>query len=158
MYHVIRHSIWKISKKTHKKHCNALCMVCNVCLVNALSLAPFFCVVGRSISHNEVKSFLKEHYHFHNSKAEVFYYVNYVNVNYSVKNSTIDCKYYFISYEFPDVFLNNLLYWHFLYCFGFNLREKSCEKVNIYNQQLIILPNNWRLYNWRCRKPLLISS
>ena len=64
MYHVIRHSIWKISKKTHKKHCNALCMVCNVCLVNALSLAPFFCVVGRSISHNEVKSFLKEHYYF----------------------------------------------------------------------------------------------
>ena len=26
-------------------------------------------------------------------KAEVFYYVNYVNVNYSVKNSTVDCKY-----------------------------------------------------------------
>ena len=25
--------------------------------------------------------------------AEVFYYVNYVNVNYSVKNSTVDCKY-----------------------------------------------------------------
>ena len=27
------------------------------------------------------------------SIAEVFYYVNYVNVNYSVKNSTVDCKY-----------------------------------------------------------------
>ena len=26
-------------------------------------------------------------------KAEVFYNVNYVNVNYSVKNSTADCKY-----------------------------------------------------------------
>ena len=25
--------------------------------------------------------------------AEVFYYVNYVNVNYSVKNSSVDCKY-----------------------------------------------------------------
>ena len=25
--------------------------------------------------------------------AEVFYYVNYVNVNYSVKNSTVACKY-----------------------------------------------------------------
>ena len=25
--------------------------------------------------------------------AEVFYYVNYANVNYSVKNSTVDCKY-----------------------------------------------------------------
>ena len=27
------------------------------------------------------------------SQAEVFYYVNYVDVNYSVKNSTVDCKY-----------------------------------------------------------------
>ena len=26
-------------------------------------------------------------------KAEVFYYVNYVNVNYSIKNSTVDFKY-----------------------------------------------------------------
>ena len=25
--------------------------------------------------------------------AEVFYYINYVNINYSVKNSTVDCKY-----------------------------------------------------------------
>ena len=30
---------------------------------------------------------------FSASLAEVFYYVNYVNVNYSVKNSTVDCKY-----------------------------------------------------------------
>ena len=28
------------------------------------------------------------------SIAEVFYNVNYVNVNYSVKNSTVDCKYH----------------------------------------------------------------
>ena len=27
------------------------------------------------------------------TKAEVFYYVNYVNINYSVKNLTADCKY-----------------------------------------------------------------
>ena len=27
------------------------------------------------------------------TKAEVFYNVNYVNVNFSVKNSTVDCKY-----------------------------------------------------------------
>ena len=26
-------------------------------------------------------------------KAEGFYYVNYVNINHSVKNSTVDCKY-----------------------------------------------------------------
>ena len=26
------------------------------------------------------------------SLAEVFYYVNYVTVNYSAKNSTVDCK------------------------------------------------------------------
>ena len=57
------------------------------------------------------------------TKAEVFYYVNYVNVNYSVKNSTVDCK-----YEFPDDFLNNQLYWHFLYYFGFYLK-KSCRKT-----------------------------
>ena len=63
--------------------------------------------------------------------AEVFYYVNYVNVNYSVKNSTVDCKYLLYFNEFPDVFLNNQLYWHFLYCFGFNL----VEKVNIYYLQ-----------------------
>ena len=30
-------------------------------------------------------------------KAEVFYDVNYVNVNYSVKNSTVDCNIYFFS-------------------------------------------------------------
>ena len=27
------------------------------------------------------------------TKAGVFYYVNYVNINYSVKNSTVDRKY-----------------------------------------------------------------
>ena len=57
-----------------------------------------------------------------NIKAEVFHYVNYVKVNYSVKNSTVDCKYllYFL--------LVYQVYWHFLYCFGFNLKKKSCRK------------------------------
>ena len=32
--------------------------------------------------------------------AEVFYDVNYVNVNYSVKNSTVDCKYLFFLQDF----------------------------------------------------------
>ena len=61
--------------------------------------------------------------------AEVFYYINY-----SVKNSTVDCKYllYFLGVS-RFFFLNNQLYWHFLYCFGFNLKKKSCRKVNIYS-------------------------
>ena len=42
--------------------------------------------------------------------AEVFYNVNYVNVNYSVKNSTVDRKYLLEFYEFPDGFFNNQLY------------------------------------------------
>ena len=32
--------------------------------------------------------------------AEVFYNVNYVNVNYSVKNSTVDCKYLLFLQDF----------------------------------------------------------
>ena len=32
--------------------------------------------------------------------AEVFYYVNYVNVNYSVNNSTVDCKYLLFLQDF----------------------------------------------------------
>ena len=35
-----------------------------------------------------------------NSKAEVFYNVNYVNVNYSIKNSTVDCKYLLFLQDF----------------------------------------------------------
>ena len=31
--------------------------------------------------------------HKQTALAEVLYYVNYVDVNYSVKNSTVDCKY-----------------------------------------------------------------
>ena len=67
-------------------------------------------------------------------------------------NSTVNL-FCFISFQM--VFLNNQLYWHFLYCFGFNLKKKSCRKVNIYNQQLNFWWNNWRLHNWCCRKPRL---
>ena len=34
------------------------------------------------------------------SLAEVFYNVNYVNVNYFVKNSTVDCKYLLFLHDF----------------------------------------------------------
>ena len=68
-------------------------------------------------------------------------------------NSSVDCKYllYFL-------LVSNQLYWHFLYCFGFNLKKNLVEKVNIYNQQLNFWRNNWRLHNWRCRKPWLYLS
>ena len=32
--------------------------------------------------------------------AEVFYYINYANVNYFVKNSTVDCKYLLLLQDF----------------------------------------------------------
>ena len=47
------------------------------------------------------------------TEAEVFYNVNYVNVNYSVKNSTVDCNY--------------LL---FLQDFFFRLKPKQYKNVN----------------------------
>ena len=43
-------------------------------------------------------------------KTEVFYYVNYVNVNYSVKNSAVDCKYSLYFYKFPDGFLKQSVF------------------------------------------------
>jgi hypothetical protein len=36
----------------------------------------------------------------YNILAEVFYNVNYINVNYSVKNSTVDCKYLLFLQDF----------------------------------------------------------
>ena len=57
--------------------------------------------------------------------AEVFYYVNYVNVNYSVKNSTVDCEYYFICYECPDGFFLTISYiGTFFVLFWFYCKEK----------------------------------
>ena len=62
-------------------------------------------------------------------------------------------------YGFQMLFLNNQIYWHFLYCFGFNLKKKKIvEKVNIYNQQLNIWRNNWRLHNWQCRRTRLVCG
>ena len=37
---------------------------------------------------------------FHETKAKVFYNFNYVNVIYSVKNSTLDCKYLLLLQDF----------------------------------------------------------
>ena len=61
--------------------------------------------------------------------AEVFYYVYCVSINYSVKNSTVDCKIFTLFFmSFQMVPLNNQLYWHFLYCFGFDLKKIFCRK------------------------------
>ena len=68
--------------------------------------------------------------HFLVPIAEVFYYDNYVTVNYPVKNSTVDCGYLFYFSWVSRCFLNNQLYCHFLYCFGFNLKKKSWRKSN----------------------------
>jgi len=54
-------------------------------------------------------------------------------------------------------FLNNQLYGHFLYCFGFNLEKKSCRKTKYLQSTVEYLQNNWCLHNWRCRKPQLIN-
>ena len=83
-------------------------------------------------------------------KAEVFYDVNYVNINYSVKNSTADHKYllYFLrvsrcfSICYIGIFCTVLV---------LILRKDLLEIVNICNQQL----NNWCIHNWSCRKPRL---
>ena len=55
---------------------------------------------------------LQSIYYDSKTLADVLYYVSYVNVNYSVKNSPLIVNIYFTFCEFP-VFLNNHLYWHF---------------------------------------------
>ena len=58
---------------------------------------------------------------------------------------------YVLFYEFPDIFLNNLQYWHFLYCFGFNLKKKSCK----YLQSTVeYLTEYLQIHIWRSRKTL----
>ena len=88
--------------------------------------------------------------------AEVFYNVNYVNVNYSVKNLTVDCKYLL----FLQDFFFRLKPKQYKKCQYSRLFKKTIwklikNKVNIYNQHLIFWLNNWRLHNWRSRKPQL---
>ena len=88
--------------------------------------------------------------------AEVFYNVNYVNVNYSVKNSTVDCKYLLFLQDFffrlkPKQYKKCQYSW----LFKKTIWKLIKNKVNIYNQQLNFWLNNWRLHNWRSRKPRL---
>ena len=89
--------------------------------------------------------------------AEVFYNVNYVNVNYSVKNSTVDCKYLLFLQDFffrlkPKQYKKCQYSW----LFKKTIWKLIKNKVNIYNQQLNFWLNNWRLHNWRSRKPQLL--
>ena len=88
--------------------------------------------------------------------VDSFYYVNYVNVNYSVKYSTFDCKYLL----FLQDFFFRLKPKQYKKCQYSRLFKKTIwklikNKVNIYNQQLNFWLNNWRLHNWRSRKPQL---
>ena len=89
--------------------------------------------------------------------AEVFYYVNYVSVNFSVKNSTIDCKYLLFLQDFfirlkPKQYKKCQYSW----LFKTTIWKLIENKVNIYNQQLNFCLNNWHLHNWRSRKPQLL--
>ena len=54
------------------------------------SLTPISTLMHSQVVHNGAKIHFKSHLV---SLAEVFYYVNYVNVNYSVTNLTVNCKY-----------------------------------------------------------------
>ena len=94
--------------------------------------------------------------HFIESQAEVFYYVNYINVNYSVKNWNVDCKYLLFLQEF-FFRLKPKQYKKYQYSrlFKKTIWKLIKNKVNIYNEQLKFWRNNWRLHNWRSRKPQL---
>ena len=50
------------------------------------------------------------------SIAEVFYYINYVNFNYSIKKSTVDCKYLLY---FADGFFKTISHIGIFVLFGF---------------------------------------
>ena len=60
---------------------------------------------------------------WNHTRADVFYYVNYVNVKNSVKNSTVDCKYllYFLWVSKSAILAFIVLFW-------FKSKEKSCRK------------------------------
>ena len=51
-----------------------------------------------------------------------------LQLTFSVSRQIIDSQFFWVFFKFPDVFLNNQLYWHYLYCLGFNLKKKSCRK------------------------------
>ena len=86
--------------------------------------------------------------HFLQTIAGVFYNVNYVNVNYSVKNSTVDCEYLLFFHHF----LFRLKPKQFKKC-QYSLSVKIIKsKVNIYNQQLNFLLKSWHLHYSRSTK------
>ena len=102
------------------------------------------------------KIFWRVHFFCIKSLAKVFYNVNYVNVDYSLKNSTVDCKYLLFLQDFffrlkPKQYKKCQYSW----LFKKTIWKLIKNKVNIYNQQLNFWLNNWRLHNWRRRKPQL---
>ena len=69
--------------------------------------------------------------------AEVFYNVNYVNVNYSIKNSIVGCKYLlFLQDFFFRLNQNSTKNANIADCLKKNIWKLIKNKVNIYNQQL----------------------
>ena len=88
--------------------------------------------------------------------VESFYSVNYVNVNYSVKYLTVDCKYLLFLQDFffrlkPKQYKKCQYSW----LLKKNIWKLMKNKVNIYNQRLNFWLNNRLLHNWRSRKPQL---
>ena len=55
------------------------------------------------------------------------------------------------------VFLNNQLYWHFLYCFGFNLQKIFCRKSKYSKSTVEYFRWYLTIHVWRSRKTLLQS-
>ena len=78
------------------------------------------------------------------------------SVKYSVRYSTVDCKYLLFLQDFffrlkPKQYKKCQYSW----LFKKTIWKLIKNKVNIYNQQLNFWLNNWRLHNWRSRKPQL---
>ena len=79
-------------------------------------------------------------------------------VKYSVKYSTVDCKYLLFLQDFffrlkPKQYKKCQYSW----LFKKTIWKLIKNKVNIYNQQLNFWLNNWHLHNWRSRKPQLFK-
>ena len=60
----------------------------------------FVCFLGESSARKKNVSRLSD---LQDLKAKVFYYVNYVIVNYSIKNSTVDCKRLLYFHDFQTI-------------------------------------------------------
>ena len=54
-------------------------------------------------------------------------------------------------------FLSNQLNWHSLYCFGFNLKKKSCRKSKYLQSTVEYLTEYLTIHIWRSRKTLLFT-